>query len=97
MSEKCSDIISDYYFSIDHINDLSVVETFSKFTDILEQLLIKLKNGENPSMINIELDKAHNLYINKVYNLMTPYLDTLKGDKDIVELEKKSHQKEYFI
>lgn len=97
LSDNCSDIISEYYFSIDHINDISVIETFSKFTDILEQLLIKLKNGENPSLINLELDKIHGLYQNRIYNLMTPYLDTLKGDQDKVDSEKKSHQKRVFL
>lgn len=97
LHEKCSDILSEYYFSTDHINDLSVIETFSKFTDILEQLLIKLKNGGNPSQINMELDKIHNLYYSKIYNLMTPYLDTLKGDQDFVNSEKESHRKRVFL
>jgi hypothetical protein len=91
-SDELSDIISNYYYSLDHVEDLVTFEIFGKFTDILEQLSLKLKKGKDTSRIRIELDRLHVLYNSKIYNILTPYLDTLEGDTDEVARERELHQ-----
>lgn len=90
------DIISDYYYSLEHVEDPGTIEIFGRFADILEQLSLKLKYDDNSSRINIELDRLHVLYRNKIYNTLTPYLETVKGDDAIIDAELESHKKRMF-
>ncbi|MGC9517491.1 MAG: hypothetical protein ACP5C3_07330 [Methanomicrobiales archaeon] len=86
-----SDIISDYYFSLGHINDLEIISIFRRFTDILELLNLKLKGGSNPSQIKVLLDRLNSLYLNRIYSLLPPYIETIDGDPNFVKKEKEAH------
>lgn len=84
-------LISDYYFSLGHVDDIEVIRIFRRFTDILELLNLKLKNGANPSMIKVLIDRLNNLYLNRIYSLLPPYNKTMEGDPKFVKREKDTH------
>lgn len=84
-------LISDYYSSLGHVDDLEVIVIFRRFTDMLELLNLKLKNGTNHSIIKVLIDRLNNLYLNRVYSLLPPYDKTMDGDPKFVKREKKTH------
>lgn len=86
-----SSLISAYYFTLGHLEDLEIIEIFRRYTDIIELLILKLKNGANPSKVKIFLDKLNLLYINRIYSLLPPYTYTIDGDKTFAEREKEIH------
>lgn len=86
-----SSLISAYYFSLAHIEDMEILEIFRRYTDIVELLTLKLKNGANPSKVKIFMDRLSNLYMNRIYSMLPPYLSTINGDETFVEREKEIH------
>lgn len=84
-------LISDYYFSLGHVNDSEVISIFRRFTDILELLNLKLKMGASQSQIKVLIDRLNSLYLNRIYSLLPPYVETINGDPNFVKKEKETH------
>jgi hypothetical protein len=85
------ELISNYYFSLNFVNDAEILEIFRKFTNLLEYSCLKLDNGVNQSIIKIKLDELYFLYDKRILTILTPYIETLKGDCSLVEQEKIEH------
>ncbi|MEN4017034.1 MAG: hypothetical protein PQ975_00985 [Methanobacterium sp.] len=86
-----SGIISNYYFSLEHIEDEDILEIFRKFTDLIEFLSIKLNNNQSISQITIKVDSLFRIY-KDIFAILTPYIETLHGDRKLVEQEKIKHK-----
>ena len=59
------------------------MQLFRKFTDLVEYTFIKIKNGYNPKRFIIffnDIEKTYDIFL----SLLTPYLDTLKGNKNVI-------------
>lgn len=84
-------LVSEYYFSLKHIDDLEVIAIFRRFTDILELLNLKISGGTNHSKIKVLIDRLNNLYLNRIYSLLPPYAETINGDLKFAKKEKEMH------
>ena len=91
-NRKIKDIISFYYESIGHVKDLTTLKLFRKFTDLIEYASIKINNGMDAEKF-IPTFKDFEKSYDVLLNLLTPYLDTLKGDKEIIPTAIKEHKK----
>jgi len=87
-----SEIISKYYLSLEHVNDEERFELFRKFTDIVELVILKWNNGFNPSKVIIVLDQLLKIY-KDLFAILTPYLETLRGDERVIEKEILKHKR----
>lgn len=90
-NNKIKNIISVYYGSLKHVKDPETMALFRKFTDLIEYTFIKIKNGYNPKKLNIffkELEKTYDIFL----NLLTPYLNTLKGDERLIPSVIKTYK-----
>lgn len=84
-------LISNYYFSLNYINDSEILNIFRKFTDLLEYLCLKLDNGLNQSVFKIKFDELNFLYDKRILTMLTPYMETLSGDCNLIDQEKSEH------
>lgn len=88
---KINGLISFYYESIGHVHDDETLQLFRKFTDLIEYTSIKIRNNENPKFIPILGNLAESY--DTLLNLLTPYLDTIHGDKKIIPFAIQEHNK----
>jgi hypothetical protein len=74
------------------VDDEEKFELFRKFTDIVELVILKWNNGFNTSKLIIILDQLLEIY-KDIFAILTPYLETLRGDERIIEEEILKHKK----
>lgn len=91
-----TNLISNYYYSLWFVEDDETLILFRKFTDLVEDLALKFNNEYNPKKIEFYLLKLNKLYNYKkkasILNLLTPYLNTIKGDPQAIPFAIKHHQ-----
>jgi len=83
--------ITEYHRSLWFIDDDETLELFYKYTDLIEDLTIKLNNGYDPYKIKYYLKELNGVY-DTIFTILTPYSLTLKGDPNSIESEKSKHK-----
>jgi hypothetical protein len=84
------ELISEYYLSLEYIEDPEILLLLRDFTDLIEYLTLKLNNGHNKQEIKMGLTSLEEIY-DSILNLITPYSITLSGDPKLISLELERH------